>query len=166
MRATLRESEVDIRGEQVSQVETPLGVYLLVRYRYDQDKQAVEGWRILAYKGEVQVMTACGQDFKDFEDAQDSNQDRLDWIDGLQTLFGTGTLATNQFILDAGTDYRVRAVWSWTGEHKEGSGPTSPQDVTQEFRFRTAPATNPIQILTFLEQDAFDPRALSVYVQA
>ena len=167
VRAILAESEVAIEGEQVGQFETPFGVYLLVRYRYDQDKQAVEGWRILAYKGEVQVMTACGQDFKDFEDARDSSQDRLDWINGLETLFGTGTLATSQFILDAGTDYRVRAVWSWTGEHKkEGSGPTSPEDVTQEFRFRTAPATDPSQRRTFLEQDAFDPRALSVYVQA
>ena len=166
VRAILEESEVDVPGQQVRVFETPFGVYLLIRYRYDLDKRAVEGWRILAYKGEVQVVQACGQDFKRFESAQDSNEDRQDWINGLQTLFGTGTLATSQFILDAGAEYRVRAVWSWTGEHKSGGGPTPEQEVTQEFRFRTAPASDSGPRRTFLEQDAFDPRALSVYVLA
>jgi hypothetical protein len=166
VRAILHESEADLKGEQVGQVQTPFGIYLLVRYHYDLDKQAVDGWRILAYKGEVQVVLACGQDFQDFEDTQDSNDNRQNWINGLLTFFGTGTLATSQFILDAGAEYRVRAVWSWTGEHKQGNGPTPEQEVIQEFHFSTAPASNLSQKRTILEQDAFDPRALSAYVLA
>lgn len=84
---------------------------------------------------------------------------------GPAQLFPDATFSTQQFVLDADTEYRVLVDWTWTGRHRLGS-PTPEKQETQEFRFTTAAAAGPDQQRTILEQDVFDPRALSGYVLA
>ena len=132
-------------AELAATFETPFGTFMLIRYRYELDDLGVTGWRVMAYRGDVQVMLACGQDARRSSEVEDANQDRLEWIQGLFDYFQTATFSTQQFVLDAGTEYRVLADWSWTGEHRLGGGPTPERNVTQEFRFTTAPAAGPDQ---------------------
>jgi hypothetical protein len=166
VRAVRPGEEVDLSGGLAATFETPFGTFMLIRYRHELDDLGVSGWRVMAYRGDVQVMLACGRDARRSSEVEDANQDRLEWVQGLFTYFQTATFSTQQFVLDAGAEYRVLADWSWTGEHRLGGGPTPEQPVTQEFRFTTAPAAGPDQQRTILEQDVFDPRALSGYVLA
>jgi hypothetical protein len=165
VRAVRAGGEVDLRGELAATLETPTGTFMLIRYRYDLDDLAVSAWRVMAYRGDVQVMLACGQDAGRAHQVEEANQDRQAWIQGLLDYFQTATFSTQQFVLDAGTEYRVLVDWTWTGRHRLGS-PTPELSVTQELRFTTAAAAGPDQQRTILEQDVFDPRALSGYVLA
>ena len=159
VRAVRPGEEVDLTGGLAATFETPLRDLHADPLRFELDDLGVSGWRVMAYRGDVQVMLACGRDARRSSEVEDANQDRLEWVQGLFTYFQTATFSTQQFVLDASPEYRVLADWSWTGEHRLGGGPTPEQPVTQEFRFTTAPAAGPDQQRTILEQDVFDPRA-------
>ena len=158
-------TEEEVPGKLISTVQTPFGDLLLILYRHDTADQRARSWRIKPFAGEVQLVAECGQDADAFDAVEENNDDRTNWQDAVRERSETGDPVPSVTVLDAGSEYRITALWAWKGWHKKKPIDVRDDEVSQSFTFRTAPAlTDFDQRRTALEQDQFDPRALSSYV--
>lgn len=130
--------------------------------------------RIAPYRRtRITVVSICGVTWEAQQAAQDDQEARDDlksWLDGLHL----GGKLAQRHILEANTEYRVRAkleyqVWRKTEANPSppstldpaawrNDWPTGPEEV---YRFRTAPATPPVtEPVNTTVETAFDARAV------